>query len=63
MSHAHKVHCVSLYKGPKLAERYDVWCEAGDLDLTNLTAELAANWVAKHTGEHPDPPHLAAVES
>jgi hypothetical protein len=50
----HKVHKASFYRGPRLADGWAVWCSAGDLDLTNLTAEQAEVWVAKHQAEHPE---------
>jgi hypothetical protein len=47
-------HKASFYRGPRLADGWAVWCSAGDLDLTNLTAEQAEVWVAKHQAEHPE---------
>jgi hypothetical protein len=51
MTRPHVVHKAEQSRGPSLPPLFAVWCSAGDLDLTGLSAELAARWVAKHEGE------------
>jgi hypothetical protein len=51
MSRAHVVHKGENWGGGN-PTTFAVWCEAGDLNLSGLTSELAARWVAKHEAEH-----------
>lgn len=50
MRRPHVVHKAEI---PRVGARntFSVWCEAGDLDLSGLTADLAERWVEKHRQE------------